>query len=303
MGHGARLKCTSTRAACARPGPGATPCPGVSARLPPSDSLPPSAPAPVPRAGGLPRCGRLFSAHGADDTCARQHAVRRRRVTGSPQHRRASRRGEGLPGAWTVLCVRAMVEHPAGDAPRLAHLTQRALVPSEHPASWASGKRRGFGAASPWPTRSCADASPAPFPRPAQGSRPAWAGSPLAGRVWHPLDDQPSVLESSHPPLPLDQQSLVALHFLSALPAALYAGLAWRNHISSVFCLAYWSTERPAVWVAVLIGAAQAAERISSGGAQPTVAWMLPIRQGPFPGHSLSLSRPVNRRYIRSPPP
>ena len=62
MGHGARLKCTSTRAACARPGPSATPFPGVSARMQPSDSLPPLAVALVPLASGLPRYRRLFCA-------------------------------------------------------------------------------------------------------------------------------------------------------------------------------------------------------------------------------------------------
>src|SRR5262249_45428896 len=127
IGHGALLKITSTRAACARPGPGVTPFPDVHARMPPSDSLPPSATAPVPLARGLPRCKRLFC---ADDTCAHQRVVRRRRVTGSPLDRDGSRRGEGLPGAWAVLFVRAMVEHPAGDTPLLAQTTrmQRGVV-------------------------------------------------------------------------------------------------------------------------------------------------------------------------------
>ena len=115
----------------------------------PSDSLPPSATAPVPLACGLPRCGRLFCAFAADDTCARQRVVRRRRVTGSPQSRDVSRRGEGLPGAWAVLFVRAMVEHPAGYRSLLAHLTERSLWPSSNSAPWASGKVIGFGAACP----------------------------------------------------------------------------------------------------------------------------------------------------------
>ena len=76
-------------------------------------------------------------------------AVRRRRVTGSPHNRGVSRRGEGLPGYGAVLFVRAMVEHPAGDVPLLAHLTERLLWPSGHSAPWASGKVRGFGAACP----------------------------------------------------------------------------------------------------------------------------------------------------------
>src|SRR5262245_45916707 len=130
MGHGALLKVTSTRAAFARLGPGGTLFPNVHARMQPSDSLPPSAAAPVPLADGLPRCGRFFCAAWADDTCARQRVVRRRRVTGSPQDRDGSRRGEGLPGAWAVLFVRAMVEHPAGDTPLLAQTTrmQRGVV-------------------------------------------------------------------------------------------------------------------------------------------------------------------------------
>src|SRR5215468_1229511 len=75
----------------------------------------------------------------ADDTCAHQRVVHRRRVTGSPPDRDESRRGEGLPGAWAVLFVRAMVEHPAGYAPLLAHLTERLLWPSGNSAPWASG--------------------------------------------------------------------------------------------------------------------------------------------------------------------
>jgi len=94
----------------------------------PSDSLPPSATALVPLAGGLPRRGRLFCATVADDTCARQHVVRRRRVTGSPPNRKVSRRGEGLPGSWAVLFVRAIVEHPAGYGPLLAHMHGEVVV-------------------------------------------------------------------------------------------------------------------------------------------------------------------------------
>ena len=115
----------------------------------PSDSLPPSATAPVPLACGLPRCACLFYAPGADDTCTRLRVVRRRRVTGSPPDRNVSRRSEGLPGYGAVLFVRAMVEHPAGYVPLLAHLTERLLWPSGKSGPWASGKEIGFGAACP----------------------------------------------------------------------------------------------------------------------------------------------------------
>jgi len=56
-----------------------------------------------------------------------------------------------------------------------------------------------FGAATPRPTRSRAYASPASLPGPAQASLPARAGSLLAGRVSHPLDDKRSFMEPSHP--------------------------------------------------------------------------------------------------------
>ena len=121
MGYGSVLKLTSTRAALAQPDPGVTPFPDVTARMQPSDSLPPWATALVPLAGAFPRCGRFFCAYEADDTCARERVVRRRRITGSPQDRDWLRRGEGLPGSWAVLFVRAVVEHPAGYCPRLAH--------------------------------------------------------------------------------------------------------------------------------------------------------------------------------------
>src|SRR5262249_32544649 len=91
----------------------------------------------------------LVLCHVADNTCARQRVVRRRRVTGSPPDRDGSRKGEGLPGAWAVLFIRAMVEHPAGYGPLLARYTERPLLPSSNSVPSASGKMRGFGAACP----------------------------------------------------------------------------------------------------------------------------------------------------------
>src|SRR5439155_12020995 len=63
--------------------------------------------------------------------------------------------------------------------------------------------------------RSRAYASPALFRRLSQGSLPTWAGSPLVGRDLHPLDDTQSFMKASPPPIPFDQQSLVALNYLS----------------------------------------------------------------------------------------
>jgi hypothetical protein len=55
----------------------------------------------------------------------------------------------GLPGYGAVLFVRAMVEHPAGYGPLLAHNTEKPLLPSGKSGPWASGKVIGFGAACP----------------------------------------------------------------------------------------------------------------------------------------------------------
>jgi hypothetical protein len=52
---------------------------------------------------------------------------------------------------------------------------------------------------------------------PAQGWLPARAGSPLAGRVLHPLDDRQHFMKASHPPVPIDPHYLVALNFLYVL--------------------------------------------------------------------------------------
>ena len=60
------------------------------------------------------------------------------------------------------------------------------------------------------PTRLRAYASTTPLPRPPPGSLPVWVGSPLTGRVSHPLDDKQSFMMSSHHQLPSDQPCLVA---------------------------------------------------------------------------------------------
>src|SRR4029450_7775770 len=65
--------------------------------------------------GGLPRRGCLvlcLETPGAAPPRGHPlHAARRSLVTGSPRPRVHPRRNEGLPGAWAVLFVRAVVEH------------------------------------------------------------------------------------------------------------------------------------------------------------------------------------------------
>ena len=89
---------TPTRAAFARPGPGANPFPDVLARMQPSDSLPP-----VGRGSGRPW------------------------PVAYPVPR-ATRRKKGLPGAWAVLFQRAVGSDPAGCASRLAHRVETAIA-------------------------------------------------------------------------------------------------------------------------------------------------------------------------------
>jgi len=157
----------------------------------PPTSPPPSVATSVPLANGLPRCRRLFFAGRA---CACQHAARRRRVTGSPQHRVPSRRGEDLPGYWAVLFVRAVVEHPAGYDPS-SPLPPFGKIHGEAVVAFRENRTLGirnditFEAATPRLTRSCAYASPASLPGPAQrlttgsgGLTPGRAGFAPAGR-------------------------------------------------------------------------------------------------------------------------
>jgi hypothetical protein len=115
----------------------------------PSDSLPPSATAPVPLAGGLPRCGRFFCASEADDTCARQRVVRRRRVTGSPLHRGFVEERRGPPRLRGHPLRACHGRTPRRRRPLLAQFSQGSLLPSGNSAPWASGKSIGFGAACP----------------------------------------------------------------------------------------------------------------------------------------------------------
>jgi len=92
--------------------------PGVQAPMQPSDF-----PAPFGRGSGSP-CQRPTSMQELvlrpSRACPCGRAARRRRITGSPQDRIPSRRGEDLRGYWAVLFVRAVVEHPPDTTPPLA---------------------------------------------------------------------------------------------------------------------------------------------------------------------------------------
>jgi hypothetical protein len=154
---------------------------------------------------------------GADDTCARHVPCV---GDGSPALRStgvSSRRGEGLPGYGAILFVRAMVEHPAGYVPLLAHVAQRTLWPSGKSAPWASGKVRGFGAACPMAhTFAClriAGVISGTGARLATGS----GGLTLGRAGFAPAGRRTKFHEGLVSSLPFDQHCLVALIFLYSL--------------------------------------------------------------------------------------
>ncbi len=90
--------------------------------------------------------------------------------------------------------MRAVVPHPAGLDPS-SPLLLFEKIHGENAIAFRKFRPLGirndivFETEVPRPTRSRTYASPASLPRPSQGSLPARAGSPLAGRVLHPLDD------------------------------------------------------------------------------------------------------------------
>jgi hypothetical protein len=136
----------------------------------------------------------------------------------------------GLPGAWTVLFLRAVVVHPAGRNPP-ALLLRRAAIAFEQ--SNALGTRNGIVFVAAFPTAhtlarlriaGCVTATVARF---ATGS----GGPPLAGRGSHPLDDKPNFMRLSHLSLLSDQPCLVALAY-SSRSMSLHS--AWASDASSM---------------------------------------------------------------------
>ena len=96
-----------------------------------------------------------------------------------------------------------MVKHPAGydfssPLPLFEEIHGEAVIAFTEKRTLGIRKVIVFEAVTSRLTRSRAYASPTSLPRPSQGSLPTRAGSPLAGRVSHPLDDERSFMESSH---------------------------------------------------------------------------------------------------------
>ena len=212
-----QLKLTPTRAAFARPGPVATPFPDVSAPMQPSDSL-----AAFGRRSGLPSPTAYLGAQGlffaAAPVPTQTRATSETLLPRLPVSRlspQGETRVSQVPGP-SSSCVPWSSTPPGATAPR--PLSVRLPSSSGELKPWTPGKLPISWLHNPRPTRSRTYASPNPLPSPAQGSLPARAGSPLAGRVSHPLDDKQGFMKSSHTPLLLDQPCLVALILGTNLP-------------------------------------------------------------------------------------
>ena len=151
--------------------------------------------------------------------CPRKPVQRRRLFyPGSPSAGSLPKEKRGYPRCLghPLRACRGLRPPPGATAPR--PLSVRLPSSSGELKPWTPGKLPISWLHNPRPTRSRTYASPNPLPSPAQGSLPARAGSPLAGRVSHPLDDKQGFMKSSHTPLLLDQPCLVALILGTNLP-------------------------------------------------------------------------------------
>ena len=205
-----QLRLTPARAAFARPGPRATAFPDVTAPMQPSDSL-----APFGRRSGHPSPAAYLGAEVLFFTAAPVPPANRCNAgdISTPAPRKPAlypRKNEGIPGAWAILFVRAVVYDPAGcDHP--SPVLGEVAVAFRRVNTLGTRKHVSFVATYPRPTRSRAYASPNPLPSPAQGSLPAGRAHPSPGGFrtrWmtNKVSWGHRILHS-----PLDQPCLVAL--------------------------------------------------------------------------------------------
>ena len=212
-----QLRLTPAWAAFARPGPHATAFPDVNALMQPSDSL-----VPLGRRSGRPSptaypgAEVLFftAAPVPPQTGATPETFLPRLPTSrlSPEEKRGDPRCLGHP----LRACRG--RRPRRVRPPLARSRcgRRRLQAFQYPGH--PEKLPSFEAACPTAhSLAClrfAESVTVPGARLATGR----AGSPLAGRVSHPLDDIQGFMESSHTPFPLDQPCLVALEIQASTP-------------------------------------------------------------------------------------
>jgi hypothetical protein len=117
------------------------------------------------------------------------------RLSARPGMGRGEARASQVPGPSSSYVPWS---HPPPETPLSSPTARRGrcgLQGIPHPGP--PGSVEVAGPHAPWPTRAHASASPRPLLAPAQGGLPARAGSPLAGRDSHPLDDRRSFLKVS----------------------------------------------------------------------------------------------------------
>ena len=197
-----QLKLTSARAAFAQPGPHATAFPDLIAPMQPSDSL-----VPVGRRSGRPSPTAYLGAEHLFFTVAPMSPPTRATpetfLPRLPTCRLCPEESRGPPRCLghPLRACRRSTTPPGATAPR--PLSVRSLLPSGSLTPWTPGKQIPFVAA--WPTAHSlaylriAESVTLPGARLATGR----AGSPLAGRVSHPLDDVQGfneVIAYSNPP-------------------------------------------------------------------------------------------------------
>ena len=205
-----QLRLTPARAAFARPGPHATAFPDVNALMQPSDSLVPfgrRSGRPSPTA--YPGAEVLFftAAPVPPLTGATPETFLPRLPTSrlSPEEKRGDPRCLGHP----LRACRAQRPRRVRTAPR----PSRGAVAVAFRRSNTLGTRKHIRFVAVWLTAHSfaylriAESVTVSGARLATGR----AGSPLAGRVSHPLDDKQGFMKSLHTPILLDQPCLVAL--------------------------------------------------------------------------------------------
>ena len=205
-----QLRLTPARAAFARPGPHATAFPDVNALMQPSDSL-----VPVGRRSGRPSPAAYLGAEVLFFTAApvppQTGATPETFLPRLPISRLSPEEIRGDP-----RCLGHPLRACRGQRPRrvrTAPRPSRGAVAVAFRRPNALGTRKHIPFVATWPTAHSLACLRFAESVTVSGARLATgrAGSPLAGRVSHPLDDKQGFMKSSHTPFPLDQPCLVAL--------------------------------------------------------------------------------------------
>ncbi len=143
-------------------------------------------------------------------------------ITGSPSLRLLPRKGKGLPGYWAVLFLRAVVQHPAGLDPALPLLLFEKIygkVAIAFTEKRTLGIRNEYSFRGHVPTaRTLAYLRFAGFVTETVARLATGSGGLTPRRAGFAPAGQKTKFHGAiaYPPIPIDQQSLVALNCLSS---------------------------------------------------------------------------------------